>query len=323
MKKYFRLWIGIIISIVFIYLVFRKTDIREIGRLILNAQWGYVLIAFILTTVALLLRSYRWQYFLSYHKQLPIMSLFEATCIGLTANNLLPFRLGDITQAYVLAKRNNLSKSLCFSTIVLERLCDLVFPLSVIILSSFIFFVPGNKLIFFILGLGLILFIMLILLKKQVSQIAIKIFGGTKIGEKVIRAIENFYSGFRILLGLKSIIIISVYTLSLWLLYSLVAYIVLLSVNINISFFKAIWVQVITSISVTIPSSPGYIGTWEFFAQSALGILKVNKTQALTFALLFHATQYFVINVLGIIMTMRTGLSFTEIEKTSAEEIGK
>ncbi|MFA5858330.1 MAG: lysylphosphatidylglycerol synthase transmembrane domain-containing protein [Elusimicrobiota bacterium] len=316
MNKYVKLIFGIAISCVFLYLIFRKTDLQQIFSLILAAKWGFVLLSLVLTVVSLYIRSYRWQVLLKEHHVIPRRSCMESICIGLTTNNLLPFRLGDLTQAYVLAKRNSLSKSLVLSTVVVERLCDLVFPLVVITASSVVILAPGSNLVFAFLVVIPIGLLFLFIAKGQVKNIVSFIFSKTQYSERIVRAVDNFYAGFKVFRTWQNSLLVTFYTLVLWTCYSLMSYCILLAVRIDLSLLKVIWVQAVTAMSVVIPSSPGYIGTWEFFAQSALQVLGVNKELGLTFAILSHATQYIVQNVMGIYMIAKTGLSFAEIGNT-------
>ena len=51
-------------------------------------------------------------------------TLFSTILIGFMANNVLPLRLGEFVRAYVIGRREKLSVSASFATIVIERVFD-------------------------------------------------------------------------------------------------------------------------------------------------------------------------------------------------------
>jgi uncharacterized membrane protein YbhN (UPF0104 family) len=70
----------------------------------------------------------------------------------------------------------------------------------------------------------------------------------------------------------------------------------------------------IAALSVTAPSSPGQIGVFEASVTFAIAsILGMPEPQAASFALLYHAVNYVVIGLLGIIGISRTGETFGSV----------
>ena len=56
--------------------------------------------------------------------------------IGYFANNILFFRVGELLRSYVLGKKQNISKSYVFGTVIFERFLDMVILFFIPILSS-------------------------------------------------------------------------------------------------------------------------------------------------------------------------------------------
>jgi len=86
------------------------------------------------------------------------------------------------------------------------------------------------------------------------------------------------------------------------------------ALNIELGFLPSVLIQAIIAMSVVIPSSPGYVGTWEFFSVVALSIFGINKTHALSFALIFHFFSWIFVTFVGSYIMLRTGLSFYKVE---------
>jgi len=82
----------------------------------------------------------------------------------------------------------------------------------------------------------------------------------------------------------------------------------------------ALFVMVVANLGILIPSSPGYIGTFHFFALSALAVFGVARETALSYAVVSHAMQYLLVTGLGILFLWRENLSLLRIRSEAATE---
>ncbi|MDD3642101.1 MAG: lysylphosphatidylglycerol synthase transmembrane domain-containing protein, partial [Candidatus Krumholzibacteria bacterium] len=119
-----KLILGIVISAVFLFFALRNVDPGEMRAAFAAADYRYVLPAVCLTLISLWFRSVRWRYLLNPVKQIGRRSLLSAASIGLMANSVLPVRLGEFVRAYVIGRKERISKSSAFATIVVERIID-------------------------------------------------------------------------------------------------------------------------------------------------------------------------------------------------------
>ncbi len=78
----------------------------------------------------------------------------------------------------------------------------------------------------------------------------------------------------------------------------------------------------VANMATLIPSSPGYIGQFEFGVRLVLsGALGVPETPALAYAILVHAALYFPITIWGIVEWFRQQLSFKQIQAVEADPL--
>ena len=127
MKNYVRhisLWVGIVISGLFIYLAFRKSDFSEIVSILGSSRYSWYIWSLAALALHVYLKSLRWQFILSSLKQITTVSAFSNVMIGLMANNILPARLGEFVRIYSMAKTEKLRQSSVLSTLIVERLFD-------------------------------------------------------------------------------------------------------------------------------------------------------------------------------------------------------
>jgi len=316
MKKQLQIIIGFLISIIFLYLAVRKVNFREIIRIILSIKIKYLIIAFIFSMLAQFVRSKRWQYIVN-EEGSKYFHFFEATCVGLMTNNLLPFRIGDFVQAFFLSFKTGINKPRCFSTVVMERLVDLFFPLTIIIFGSFFVLLPQQiskiKIIIVLIVLFSVLFFAI---KHQHNFIRFleNYIPECKLKQKFISVLENFFSGLKSINNKVTVLKIFILSLFVWIIYILSTLFALEAFNINLTFFQSSLVMAITAMSVVIPSSPGYIGTWEFFTIISLSIFGITKTHALSYALLNHFISWFTVVLFGFIVLIKNSVSLSQIE---------
>jgi hypothetical protein len=114
-------WIGLLLSLFFLFLFFRKIDLRGVWESFKSVEYVYTLPLMAINLLAIWVRAKRWDYLLSPIKRVPMKELYNATAIGFMANNIFPARVGEFVRAIILGHRARISKTASFATIVVER----------------------------------------------------------------------------------------------------------------------------------------------------------------------------------------------------------
>jgi uncharacterized protein (TIRG00374 family) len=133
-----RVWIGFLITAVFLGLFFRSTDFGEIKEAFENANYALALASLPVYFLGIWVRTIRWQYLLRPVKQVAAARLYPVVIIGLMANNILPARAGELVRAFILGERERVSKAASLGTIAVDRLFDglTLIPMMVIVAAS-------------------------------------------------------------------------------------------------------------------------------------------------------------------------------------------
>jgi len=116
--------IGVLVSAVFVWLAFRGTDVKELATHVAASDSSYVLWAVVWMLGIFAYKAFRWQVQLSVAHAVSWRRSFAATVIGYAANNVLPFRGGDLLRANVVARAEGQGTAMFFSTVVVERILD-------------------------------------------------------------------------------------------------------------------------------------------------------------------------------------------------------
>lgn len=324
MKKWIKFGGGIVISALFLFLIFRGVDIKTVVDIIAQARLVYLFLSLFVSGLMLVVRSYRWKMLIKEYYGFSFSNFFESTNIGLGANNVLPFRMGDFVQAYLLSRKTGLSKSLTFSTVLMERFVDFFPPILIIIIGSFFIVLPKqislplscSVLAGLIVGMNF-----LIKFKEKILGFVEAICDKNHKFDKFYKVIQNFYFGIDSFKDSSLVLKIFFMTLLLWSGYSISVYFCCLSLGIKLpSVWSSFLIQGITVLSVVIPSSPGYIGTWEAMGILALKVLGFNQTIGLAFGILSHLVAIVPVSMFGMYYLIKEFSIIKNVEKEVEDE---
>lgn len=319
MKFNKKLWISIIVSLMFIVLILFQVDFDKTKNALREANYLFIPIGIALSLVTNIIRTYRWKYVTNPIKKIGIPSLFSGVAIGYMANNLLPARLGEFLRAYMMGKKEGISKSSTLATIVVERIFDgfsLLFFLTVLSFSSDL---PS-----WTRDAGILGALFFILLSVFLFFLAAKKSSGVKLIEKVIgifsskmayksgHLLDGFLTGLRVVQHKKNMVIIFFYSILVWLVEALTYYVISLSFNIDLPVYVFIITVVIVNLGILIPSAPGYIGSFEFFTISSLAIFSIENSTALSYAIILHAVLFLPITLVGLYYFWKENMNLSE-----------
>jgi hypothetical protein len=318
-----KIAVSVAISCVFLYLAVRNVSFSEVKSALSEAEYIWLIPGMIIVVFSFFLRAIRWRYLLEGTKRVSLMSSFSVIMIGFMANNIFPARIGEVARAFVLGKKEGISKSLSFGTIVLERVFDgltLTFILGVsMVFSPFPEWVKG-------LGItGIILFgffsIFLLFLKTK-QYFILSLFENRaslfskSVSERIAHILHRFIDGLESLGRLKHISLIFFWSLLAWFLLGVEFHIFLLSFGISdLPFYAPYFTMAVVGLGVMIPSAPGYIGVFQSFCVAALSLFGVEKSLALSYSIIVHIAQYIPITGAGLIFLAKEHISFSYMVK--------
>jgi uncharacterized protein (TIRG00374 family) len=331
--------IGIVISGLLLYLVVRKVDYHELTAAFRQANYLYLIPVVVLTLLSLFFRAWRWHYLLAPVERVGLAALFSATVIGLAANNLLPARLGEIVRAYALKKQAGLPVSASIATIIVERILDvftLLGFLGVTFLIPLVIDPPGRSTTFslplwiirsgyFALALNfgvMVVLTLLIIAPERSEAILVRLAGrlSERLGRWLNGTIHSFVTGLEVyrdwrLLGASLLL-----SLCVWGTVICAIYYAFRSFGLHLPPVAPIVVLVVLALGLMIPSAPGYVGTFQWFTVAGLSLFAVGESRALSFSIVFHATQFFPITLLGLAALYWAGMSLETLRYTDHRE---
>src|SRR5438105_3882526 len=117
-----RVWLGIGISAVCLWLALRAVNFPELGNMLAKANYIWLIPAFLAQFIAIVVRSQRWVVLLG--NKVRLSDAFWAQCVGFLFTNTLPLRMGEPARVVVLSGRSGLPVVQIAATAIIERLLD-------------------------------------------------------------------------------------------------------------------------------------------------------------------------------------------------------
>lgn len=323
-KNTLKLIVGFIISFFFLYLAFRKVHMERLYEVLKQTKATYLIFALCVIFISHWLRAIRHRYLLNPIKEIKHGSLFSALMIGYGANTLLPAHLGEFLRAYIIGKRSGIAGSSVLATIVVERIIDV---LSLLILMGFVFLVyPFPEMIrlsaylTLVFSIGMILFLVWLKLKPHVVIRFLGIitrFLSKRIRDKLINIIDSFQKGIVAFENKRSYPIVFILSIVIWMGYAGLFVFGFYAFNFieayDIPIGASLVVLVVTTISILVPSSPGYVGTYHWLCMIALGLFGIPESAALGFAIVIHAVSMIPVAFVGVVFALREGINIVKI----------
>ena len=292
------------LAAVLLYFSLRGIDWRGVWKLIQQAKPGQLALACTITTVGLLLRAGRWRILLNAERPVTVKDAFWATCAGYFGNNFLPARAGEFIRSYLISASSGLSTTYVLTTALSERVVDAI---TLVAISAIALLTlpeqPGwlahASKPFAILGACGILGFALAPRFAYIGDWLIDRLTPHAIREKLHSILEHIILGIRAFHDWRRLAGFSAMTIVIWTNDALFTIVTARSIDLRIELPVAYLLLAGLGLASALPSTPGYVGIFQFVAVSVLVPFGITKTQAIGFILLVQALQYLVVGTLG------------------------
>lgn len=315
--------LGILISIVLVYLSVRGINLQDVFRNLKNIQLSYVIFFILLVILMQLLRSYRWGVILQPMEKIDQFSLFSITSVGFLAIASIPARIGELARPYLISKRSSIKMPSALGTILVERVLDSFTVLAIAVIVLFLTDLPPlmiiSSIIFFLLALAMFCFILFLILRrdaalKLINKILSKLPG--KFAHKIDELIHHFIDGFQVITDIKFLLYLFFLSALVWLVDVLAIYMLLKAFGFTLPVIMASFVvMIILIVGIAIPTAPGYIGNWHAACWMALKLFHLAKADAISFAVVYHFLSMAIVVVLGVAFLPFNKFSLSDMKK--------
>jgi len=342
MKKNWRLWLGIVISAVFLYVSLRGLRLGDFWEALKQANYWWLIPGVAVYFLGVWVRAWRWHYMLRPLKKIPTGTMFPIVAIGYMGNNIYPARAGEVLRAAVLKQREGVPISASLATVVVERIFDGVVMLAFVfvnlpelarithdsgLIPGITLPIPQLAIAGTLIFLGALLIFMAAAMfprftEKILDRVMLPLVP-EKFREKTRDIAMRFLSGLESLRSPFEALMIFFTTVIVWLLETAKYWFVMQAFPIpnTVTFFTLMLMNGIVNLATTIPSAPGYVGTFDAPGIAVLVAYGVPQAVAASYTLVLHAALWFPITLLGAYYYFRQPLRWgSELQKLRADQ---
>jgi len=316
--KYF---LGVLISVIGLYYAFRQVNFWELWISIKNVNIILILLAVFILVLSNVIRAWRWQILVKPIKDVSFDPAFSSIMIGYFGNSVLPFRMGEFLRAYVVSDKTSLTASTAFGTIVIERILDFVGLSAVILLIMTVYPLKsiGGFIIIGVIVLSLTAFIFILLFGGFKSTLLVKIKKSSllKMGllRKILLFLKNFLDGATTIRATNKLGVILLYTLIIWIMYYCSTYLATIATGIELEWFGFGVLLISTTLAISVPAAPGYVGTYHAAAVYILtNLFDVGRIDAQAAAIILHAVGTIPIAIIGAWYFLNSSVNIKDIK---------
>jgi glycosyltransferase 2 family protein len=330
-KRGFGGWkavIGVLLSAALLYYTFRGVDLREVLREIGRADPLLFFLGTSAVTFVFWLRAWRWRVILRPIRDTTFRARFAAVAIGFMGNNLLPARIGEFMRALSLSRQEPVPVVASFGSLVVERLLDAICVIGFLFLATTLPGFPGlgggggSGMDFAAIARGVgafvafavgVLFLLVLYPHRTVyvlERVAERVLP-ERARRPLVDALEAFLSGVGVLRDARLLTHAVGWSVLLWGVNALGFWFGLRAFGLDVPLVGALFFQSCIALGVSLPSAPGFFGSYHAAARVVLvGLWALPEVPALAFAAGFHLAGFIPITLIGLYFAWRTDFSF-------------
>jgi glycosyltransferase 2 family protein len=304
--------VALLVAAVFLFFSLRGIHWADVWRTLSHANLGLVALSMLVATCSLFLRAIRWRILLRAGAPVTIPTAFWATAAGYFGNNFLPARAGEVVRSLMVSASSGLSKTFVLTTALSERMCD---GISLVLISSVVLLTlpvkPGwfahAATPFAILGIcGAIGIAVLPKLQAFCQKCVNWLPLSAALKIKSFGIIGQILVGMRSFHDPKRLSIFASFTAVIWFSDAVSTVLGMRALNLPGTLPVAFLLTTGLGLGSALPSTPGYVGIYQFVAVSVLTPFGFSKTGAIAYILLSQAVQYVMITFWGVLGMLRS-----------------
>ena len=321
--KRWLIWLGMVISLAFLYVTVRGLPLTDAWTAVRTANYWWLIPGVAVYFVAVWARTWRWHYLLRPVKQITLARLFPLVVIGYMGNNVYPARAGEVIRAYVLKRKDDVDMSASLATVAVERIFDGVVMLFFVFVALPFTPLPGNlrqvvvwaSLLFF--GL-LAVFFLLAAMPRRTQAIYnwfIDRLVPPRFRDQVRVILDRFMEGLSCLRSGRDVLMIFVTSTVIWLTETVKYWFVMHGFQgMSVPFYGLMLMAAVVNLATTVPSAPGYVGTFDAPGIQVLKGYGVEAGLAGGYTAILHVALWAPITLLGVYYMWRERVSWRDFD---------
>ncbi len=322
--------IGLLVSGVSLYIAVQNLQPHKVWLAFRQANYLWIVPAVALYLLALLARTARWKALLSSERSIPFRDLLPTMAMGRGANNIYPFRTGEIVRVLLLRQRNNISFPAGLASILVERVFDGLTMIMFLILAGLIGGIPAYLryvvwIALAVFGAALAIIYALVLWPIHVQRLVewfIARLIPHRFRPQVRDVAERFIYGFASIKSVLTLTLVLLFSISVWTAETISYHLLMNSFGFgaDIDLHQLLLMSGAANLGTALPSGPGNLGTFDAPAILVLTQVGIPENTAISYQTLLHAVLWCTETFAGLGFMWRSGLRKADLDRTLAEQ---
>lgn len=310
-SRYASYLLGGLVTVICLAVFLRQLNLVELRLALADFDLAYLGLGLSSLTLGYSLRIMRWTLMLrAVHPGISWQCCAAPFLGSIALNNVLPLRLGDVVRALVFPASMGITKTTATSSLVVERLADivaLVLCLAAGISAIGVVDIPDSlsrmAALLALLGTGALV-AGLVFSGPLASCLTVWVGASLRLQGSVSGRIALVLAG--LLRGLdqmlKPSLLLSILLVSalVWIAEAGLFFFVLLGAGFDATPLMALLVMAVATLSTLVPSSPGYIGSFHLAVFAAASLVGAGAAQAGSYAIIVHLALWLPTTLAGL-----------------------
>ena len=299
---------ALLLAAALLYWVLRDLDWGKFVSIIRRMDYRFLPLLFILPFANSLLRSIRWRMLLEKREAVRLREVFWANMAGYLSNAVLPARAGELVRAAFLSRRTALGAVSALASGLAERILDAV---ALVVFASIALLTLRlengelqsalGKTAWLGIAGGAVLLTFLIFGRSFQAFLARQNFIGGAWKEKIVGWAGQLLQGLQALSQFRVMLCFGLLTVLIWSVDAANTVFMAYVLGIPLSFPQSVVFLAGLGLSSAVPSTPGYVGVYQFAAVVVLRAFAIGKESALSLVLMVQVVNNLVVALLGAI----------------------
>lgn len=298
--------LSILLAAVLLYYALRGVDWRGVWSILAGARWSYLAAGAAITSGSYFLRALRWRILLNAEARFGVLHVFWANMAGYLGNNFLPARAGELIRTYLISRDSPLSNTYVLTTALAERLTDVI---ALVLWSSLILmgihpkpaWMAGlSRTLAVVAGIGAIAIAVLPHAGGMVRGVLERLPMPARIRPLLLDLSQQVLLGLAAFHHWGRFLGFTVLTIAIWLADACGTMVGAAALGLDVRFPVAMLLLTGMGLGSAVPSTPGYVGIYQFVGVTVLTPFGISRDGALAYMLVAQAIGYLTVLLYGL-----------------------
>jgi glycosyltransferase 2 family protein len=304
--------VGVPVSLVLLYVATRGVAWEEVRSALRGARPGTLAAAVLALAGVYVVQGARWRWIARRQARASTAAFVGLVVAGVGVNNVLPGRVGDLLRAHWLSRRTGTPRSRTLATVVVDRACD-VFVLLAFLIATFSFtprrtwidrVYVASLVVTAVLAAGLVATRLYVAHRERDGRtlpLSIRLSWPG-------RQLSGLIRGTAAVVGPGDLAVAVALSVAAWVLWAAGLWLVADALGIDLALWQAAFMTGLVNLGTAVPSSPGFVGTYQWLCVSGLGLFDVGASQAFAFSLVLQAAWFVPTTAVGVPLAVRLSM---------------